>query len=436
MYKIALFIMEILHISIKTFHRGQKSKTSVLPFQTYGSGNLKRVGIILQQGILILLLSCFPCWAFLINTESLLRLCLPFKSSRSISMLSISFILQAVFLYQLQGRYLQNQGIIWPQVITGAAANIVNALINYIFLFVLNLGVAGSAWANTISLFSLTVFLYSYIRWKKLHVETWSGWSQECLQEWGSFMRLAIPSMLMLCIEWWTFEIGSFLSGLISKVALGSQSILYELSIIAYMFPLGYGVAVNVRVGNALGAGNTEQAKKTCKVAVMCTGVLAILVMSVVLALKNKIAYIFTTDPYVINYLGFFGIVKGAGKQKIGAICNLTGYYIIGLPIGVSLMFAAHMGVLGFWIGLLVCVFTQSIFFFILVFKFDWKLLTEEVNGFCFSDFIKLPDRVPYTVRAFVRGPCISEMQMNLIRKEMQGGLLKSEMLVSHISET
>uniref|UniRef100_A0A8C4S7X5 Multidrug and toxin extrusion protein 1 n=1 Tax=Erpetoichthys calabaricus TaxID=27687 RepID=A0A8C4S7X5_ERPCA len=391
MHKIALFIMEILHISIKTFHRGQKSKTSVLPFQTYGSGNLKRVGIILQRGILILLLSCFPCWAFLINTESLLRLCLPFKSSCSISMLSISFILQAVFLYQLQGRYLQNQGIIWPQVITGAAGNIVNALINYIFLFVLNLGmykfIQGSAWANTISQFSLAVFLYSYIRWKKLHVETWSGWSQECLQEWGSFIRLAIPSMLMLCIEWWTFEIGSFLSGGENRV-----SDMLELG-----FPLGYGVAVNVRVGNALGAGNTEQAKKSCKVAMM-----SILVMSVVLALKNKIAYIFTTDPYVINYLGFFGIVKGAGKQKIGAICNLTGYYIIGLPIGVSLMFAAHMGVLGFWIGLLVCVFMQSIFFLILVLKFDWKLLTEEVNGFCFSDLIKLPDRVPYTLRAFV----------------------------------
>uniref|UniRef100_A0A8C4X7X0 Multidrug and toxin extrusion protein n=1 Tax=Erpetoichthys calabaricus TaxID=27687 RepID=A0A8C4X7X0_ERPCA len=421
---LSITVINVTGISIGS---GLASVCDTLISQTYGSGNLKRVGIILQRGILILLLSCFPCWAFLINTESLLRLCLPFKSSCSISMLSISFILQAVFLYQLQGRYLQNQGIIWPQVITGAAGNIVNALINYIFLFVLNLGVAGSAWANTISQFSLAVFLYSYIRWKKLHVETWSGWSQECLQEWGSFIRLAIPSMLMLCIEWWTFEIGSFLSGLISKVALGSQSILYELSTIAFMFPLGYGVAVNVRVGNALGAGNTEQAKKSCKVAMMCT---------VVLALKNKIAYIFTTDPYVINYLGFFGIVKGAGKQKIGAICNLTGYYIIGLPIGVSLMFAAHMGVLGFWIGLLVCVFMQSIFFLILVLKFDWKLLTEEVNGFCFSDLIKMTEILRKVNLMKCLGPFISEMQMNLIRKEMQGGLLKSEMLVSHISET
>lgn len=47
---------------------------SFLPFcfQTYGSGNLKRVGVILQRGVLILLLACFPCWALLINTQSIL----------------------------------------------------------------------------------------------------------------------------------------------------------------------------------------------------------------------------------------------------------------------------------------------------------------------------------------------------------------------------
>lgn len=40
--------------------------------QTYGSGNRKRVGVILQRGVLILLLACFPCWAVLINTQPIL----------------------------------------------------------------------------------------------------------------------------------------------------------------------------------------------------------------------------------------------------------------------------------------------------------------------------------------------------------------------------
>lgn len=40
------------------------------------------------------------------------------------------------------------------------------------------------------------------------------GWTRECFQEWSSYTRLAIPSMFMVCIEWWTFEIGTFLAGL------------------------------------------------------------------------------------------------------------------------------------------------------------------------------------------------------------------------------
>jgi len=34
-------------------------------------------------------------------------------------------------------------------------------------------------------------------------------------------------------------------------------------------FPLGFSVAASVRVGNALGAGNIEQAKLTCKVTIV-----------------------------------------------------------------------------------------------------------------------------------------------------------------------
>lgn len=53
---------------------GLASACDTLMSQSYGGKNLKRVGTILQRGILILLLSCFPCWAIFINTEHILLL--------------------------------------------------------------------------------------------------------------------------------------------------------------------------------------------------------------------------------------------------------------------------------------------------------------------------------------------------------------------------
>ncbi|XP_007544758.1 multidrug and toxin extrusion protein 1-like [Poecilia latipinna] len=393
---LSIAVVNVTGISIGT---GLSLTCDTLISQTYGSGNLKRVGVILQRGVLILLLACFPCWAVLINTEPLL---LAVKQSPAVARLSQMYVnifmpaLPAAFMYQLQGRYLQNQGIIWPQVITGAIGNVLNAIINYVFLYPLDMGVAGSAAANAISQYVLAVVLFAYINLKGLHKATWGGWSLDCLQEWGSFIQLAIPSMLMLCLEWWIFEVGGFLAGVISEVELGANSVIYELAIIAYMFPLGFSAAASVRVGNALGAGNIEQAKLSCKVPIVCAFIISCVVGAILGACKDIFGYIFTSDEEILlrvsDVMVIFcfthlcdavagvtgGVLRGAGKQLIGALCNLVGFYFIGFPIGVSLMFAAKMGIIGLWTGLTVCVLMQSIFFIIYLSKLNWEKAVKE----------------------------------------------------------
>lgn len=47
----------------------------------------------------------------------------------------------------------------------------------------------------------------------------------DCLQEWGDFMWLGIPAMLMLSTEWWTYELGSFLAGKMYKKKIFWQMI-------------------------------------------------------------------------------------------------------------------------------------------------------------------------------------------------------------------
>ncbi|XP_034746641.1 multidrug and toxin extrusion protein 1 [Etheostoma cragini] len=395
---LATAVINVTGVSIGS---GLASACDTLISQTYGSGNLKRVGVLLQRGVLILLLACFPCWAVLINTQPLL---LAVKQSAEVARISQLYVkifmpaLPAAFMYQLQGRYLQNQGIMWPQVISGAVGNVLNLIINYVFLNCLDLGVAGSAAANTISQYALAGFLFVYICFRGLHKATWDGWSKECLQEWGPFLHLAIPSMLMCCLEWWLYEIAGFLAGIISEAELGAQSIVNELAIFVYMFPMGCSVAASVRVGNALGAGNTEQAKLSSKVSLICAFMISCFIGVCLGVSKDVVGYIFTTEKDIIQrvadvmkiycFIHVFeaiaavtgGIVRGAGKPLVGALCNLVGFYFIGFPIGASLMFPVKMGIVGLWSGFFICVVLQSTFFIVFLCKLNWTKVTEEAQ--------------------------------------------------------
>uniref|UniRef100_UPI00398F10DC multidrug and toxin extrusion protein 1-like n=1 Tax=Pristiophorus japonicus TaxID=55135 RepID=UPI00398F10DC len=387
---LATAVVSVCGISIGV---GLSSACDTLISQTYGSKNLKRIGVILQRGILILMIACFPCWALFINIEQIL---LALKQSPTVAKLTQLYVkifipaLPATFLYELQIRYLQNQGITMPQVFIGLIANCLNAAINYFLLYVLKLGVPGSAVANVVSQYCQATFLFLYIRWKKLYIGTWTGWSVDCLQEWGHFTRLAIPSMLMICIEWWAFHIGTFLVGLINEVQLGAQSIVYQVLTAVYMISLGYGVAATVHVGNALGASNPEQAKNSAKVALCCMGCISLALVVILVSIRKVVSYIFTTERDIINLVAEVipvcaafhlfdgmagvsgGVLRGTGKQKLGAICNLIGYYLVGFPIGISLMFAAKLGVLGLWIGMLICVAVQLVFFQIVIYRTNW----------------------------------------------------------------
>ncbi|KAE8287498.1 Multidrug and toxin extrusion protein 1 [Larimichthys crocea] len=320
--------------------------------QTFGSKNMKRVGVILQRSSLILLL--FVCHVGLLSSTLTIYCSSCTKMLRIAQIYIMAFLpaIPAIFLHQLQVSYLQNQGIIMPQMYTAAAANIFNLAANYILISSLELGVIGSAIANSLSQVVICLMLFGYIRWKKLHRQTWGGWSTECLQEWGSYMKLAVPSAFMICFEWWIWEIAGFLAGTLAVFQ---------------------GIAI---------AG--------------C---------------KSVIGHIFTTDVNIVRmvsanltiyiFLQFFdgllcvssGILVGAGMQKIAALSNLVAYYFIGLPAGIAMMFYTELRILGFWLGIFIGVFLETGFFLILIFKFNWKKVTHKAQLRAGKKVVLIPKR-------------------------------------------
>ncbi|XP_049558378.1 multidrug and toxin extrusion protein 2 isoform X8 [Orcinus orca] len=425
---------ELLASQARRADGGWGSANSCCCPSSFGSPNRKHVGVILQRGALILLLCCFPCWALFLNTQHILLLC---RQDPAVSRLAQEYVhvyipaLPANFLYSLLAKYLQNQGIMWPQVLSGVVGNCVNGLANYILVSVLGLGVRGSACANTVSQFTQAVFLLLCVVKKKLHLDTWAGWSSQCLQGWGPFFRLAVPSMLMTCIEWWAYEIGSFLMGRelpalpgvglalsgrpgvvvsqrrsevtlmrrLSVLDLSAQAIIYEVATVVYMIPMGLSIAVCFRVGTALGAADTVQAKRSAVSGTLCTVGTSLVVGTLLSLLRNKLGHIFTNDEevvalvskvlplYVVFHLFeavcclYGGVLRGTGRQAFGAVVNAITYYVIGLPLGVVLTFVVGLGITGLWLGMLACVCLAAAAFVTYTACMDWKRAAEEWSG-------------------------------------------------------
>ena len=114
---------------------------------------------------------------------------------------------------------------------------------------------------------------------------TSSGWSWECLEEWGQFLWLAVPGIITVAAEISNFETGAFVTGSIDGTQQAAYIIMFNIGVISYMVcslspwilfmayqccqvPLSISIAVGIRVGNMLGAGEPDKAKKAMMVAI------------------------------------------------------------------------------------------------------------------------------------------------------------------------
>jgi len=136
------------------------------------------------------------------------------------------------------------------------------------------------------------------------------------------------------------------------------------------MIPLGIGSAAAVRVGQGLGRRDADAASRAGWTALVlgsgfmsCTAIAFFLV-------PQYIARIYSPDPEILNaatrilYVAAFfqlfdgfqavatGALRGAGDTRAPMICSVLFYWLVGLPLGYFLCFAAGWGAVGIWTGL------------------------------------------------------------------------------------
>ncbi|XP_019083297.1 PREDICTED: protein DETOXIFICATION 54-like isoform X1 [Camelina sativa] len=356
--------------------------------QAYGSKNWDLLTLSLHRMVVILLVASVPISLLWINLGPIM---LFMGQDPEITATAAEYCLYALpdlltnTLLQPLRVYLRSQRVTKPMMWCTLAAVAFHVPLNYWLVMVKLWGVPGVAIASVVTNLIMVGLLVGYV-WLsgKLHKRVNEGGGSitavaqsssvmELVGGLGPLMRVAVPSCLGICLEWWWYEIVTVLGGYLDnpKLAVAATGILIQTTSLMYTVPMALAGCVSARVGNELGAGRPYKARLAANVALACAFVIGALNVVWTVVLKERWAGLFTGyEPLkvlvasVMPIVGLCelgncpqttgcGILRGTGRPAVGAHVNLGSFYFVGTPVAVGLAFWLKIGFSGLWFGLL-----------------------------------------------------------------------------------
>jgi MATE family multidrug resistance protein len=169
--------------------------------QAYGAKQYHMLGVHTQRAMLTLLALSFPLALIWYYTSTIL---IALGQDHEISTEAGVFncwMIPSLFAYgllQCLNRFLQTQNNVVPMLITSGFTALLHVFVCWVLVFKVGLGIKGSALAITISNWVNVLLLAIYVEVSPACMKTWTGFSKEALRDVLSFIKLAVPSAIMI----------------------------------------------------------------------------------------------------------------------------------------------------------------------------------------------------------------------------------------------
>jgi len=106
-------------------------------------------------------------------------------------------------------------------------------------------------------------------------------------------LKLAVPSVLMFCLEWNAFQFLILMAGYISNKHLAAQVILYNICFVSFIVAYGISMAASTLVGNSIGAKNIPLAKKYAKIIISGSFIVNLTVATSIYVFREQITSVY-----------------------------------------------------------------------------------------------------------------------------------------------
>lgn len=373
--------------------------------QAFGAGESEPISRTLRQAFLLCVILALPICAILWYAAPIWTL---MRQDPATIELAQSYLRAAVwgFLPFLWFNSLRNfvEAVSkpWPVTQIILSGIVLNVFANYGLMFghfgLPRLGLVGTGWATAIvhifMLLAILVYVQSRRPLRRLQIFARLGrFDYEYFRE---LLRIGLPIGGSYGLEVTLFSSTAFLVGTFGPVALAAHQIAIQCAAVAYMVPLGIGIATTVRVGQNVGQRNVVRAT--------WSGYLG-MGLSLVFMTGTAMVFLFAPDLLVSLYVpldeaasnatallaiellglaAFFqlfdglqvtaqGALRGLKDTKLPMLYCFVGYWLVGIPTGLVLGYGLSWGAPGFWWGLVTGLLAASAMLSIRYFKLTRK---------------------------------------------------------------
>jgi multidrug resistance protein, MATE family len=137
---------------------------------------------------------------------------------------------------------------------------IVHILLTYLLTITFGMGIYGPPTALVVSDFIGFFATMMYIQYltktdEKLHA-AWFWPTKACLQMSGfiEFMKFGVPSIGLVCLDWWSYEIMLLFAAGISVKSIAIQVLVVNNANLFYMPHAAYMISSEILIGTCIGA--------------------------------------------------------------------------------------------------------------------------------------------------------------------------------------
>ena len=252
------------------------------------------------------------------------------------------------------------------------AANVVNVVLNLLFVWVFHWGVAGSAAATMLArMFSMVTVLYK-LRNRRLLVPLRGYFSIR--PRWDDIRRIlhiGVPSG----IENSMFQFGKLAIqstvSLMGTAAIAAQGMTNIIENLNGILAIGVGVGLMTVVGETLGAGRKDEAIYYIKKLCIISEVVVVVSCLVIFALVHPITYFGGMEPesakmcifmvtcitivkpliWVMSFIPAYGF-RAAGDVKFTMTVSALSMWLCRVTLAIILARVFHFGPIAVWIGM------------------------------------------------------------------------------------